>query len=239
MAFNLKINPEDHFGAVKLSCRSTLKATAAKIIKKLTDAQLQLFRESQVGKLIDVQIGFQGMVIHNLLLREIDDNILDSISFFVGGKKITFGLDEFRTVTGLNTVSDLIIEPTIGFRKQYLNDSVSITLEDLEGRFDAIKEDDDDLFVVKLALLLFVESVLLGKEKKVQIEHDLVLLIDDLERFNEFDFGKLVYSSMIEKLRKSMKNRLAKYQVGVQKNPRHVEKYSIYGFTSALQVSVS
>ncbi|KAL0551780.1 hypothetical protein IC582_010869 [Cucumis melo] len=95
-----KINPSHHFYAL-LSCLSHLEKTTHNIKTKLIPDQLALFRKTKFGHFLDLNIVFNGPLIHYLLLREVEDEGKDCISFLLGGIVCTFVRREFNIITGL------------------------------------------------------------------------------------------------------------------------------------------
>ncbi|KAL4029994.1 hypothetical protein IC575_008225 [Cucumis melo] len=95
-----KINPSHYFYAL-VSCLSHLEKTTHNIKTKLIPNQLALFRKTKFGYFLDQNIVFNGPLIHYLLLREVEDEGKDYISFLLGGIVCTFGRREFNIITGL------------------------------------------------------------------------------------------------------------------------------------------
>ena len=85
--------------------------------------------------------------------------------------------------------------------------------------------------MVKLALLYFLEHVLLGKEGKNLIDMQWVGLVDCLEVFNKYPWGGIFYERTIYGLQRALENRVSKYQGKKQQkgNIAH-EAYSLVGF---------
>ena len=93
--------------------------------------------------------------------------------------------------------------------------------------------------MVKLALLYFLEHVLLWKEGKNLIDMQWVSLIDCLEVFNKYLWGRICYERTIYGLQQALENRVSKYQGKKQQkvNIAH-EAYSLVGFPYVFQVWV-
>ena len=93
--------------------------------------------------------------------------------------------------------------------------------------------------MVKLALLYFLEHVLLGKEGKILIDMQWVGLVDCLEVFNKYPWGGIFYERTIYGLQRALENRVSKYQGKKQQkgNIAH-EAYSLVGFPYDFQVWV-
>ena len=95
-----KINPSHHFHAL-VSYLSHLENTTRNIKAKLKPNQLVLFRKTKFDHFLDLNIVFNGSLIHYLLLREVGEKGNDHISFLLGGVACTFGRREFNIVMGL------------------------------------------------------------------------------------------------------------------------------------------
>ena len=95
-----KIDPAHHFQSI-ISSLSHLENSTRKIKAKLKPDQLTLFRNTKFGHFLDLNIVFNGPLIHYLLLREVEDERNDHISFMIGGVVCTFGRREFNIMTSL------------------------------------------------------------------------------------------------------------------------------------------
>ena len=82
------------------------------------------------------------------------------------------------------------------------------------GKLKKIKKDLDNLKdedMVKLALLYFLEHVLLGKEGKNLIYMQWVGLFYCLEVFNKYPWGRICYEITLFWLLQTLENRVLKY----------------------------
>lgn len=52
--------------------------------------QLEMFRQTIFGHLLDTLIIFNGKLVHYILLREVNETRTDAISFELLGKKVSF-----------------------------------------------------------------------------------------------------------------------------------------------------
>ena len=93
--------------------------------------------------------------------------------------------------------------------------------------------------MVKLALLYFLEHFLLGKEGKNLIDMQWVGLVDCLEVFNKYPWGRIFYERTIFGLQWALENLVSKYQGKKEQkcNITH-EAYSLVGFPYVFQVWV-
>ncbi|KAK2663700.1 hypothetical protein Ddye_002274 [Dipteronia dyeriana] len=88
---------------------------------------------------------------------------------------------------------------------------------------------DDDM--VKLALVLFLEMTLVGKDDRNAIMYWALQLVDDLDTFNSFPWGTFLYSRTFNSLSTCVVGRDDKYKERL-KSPAKLkaEKYNVYGY---------
>ena len=95
---------------------------------------------------------------------------------------------------------------------------------------------------VKIAFLYFLEGVLLGAEPKRNVSKFHMSIVHDLDMFNSYPWGTVVYDTTIDSLRG--KDMAEKYCERLRKPPhKHLsdvkETYTLYGFPFSFQVSFS
>ncbi|KAL0541121.1 hypothetical protein IC582_021158 [Cucumis melo] len=187
-----KINPSHHFYSL-VSCLSHLEKTTHNIKAKLKPDQLALFRKTKFGHFLDLNIVFNGPLIHYLLLREVEDEGKDSISFLLGGVVCTFGRREFNIITGLWGPKEDYIQLVGNSRllEKFFKDKECVYVSDLEDIFLEYEGDDDD--IVKLALVYFIEISLLGKDRRTKVDIGSFKIADDWNSFNNYDWGRIVF----------------------------------------------
>ncbi|KAL4035296.1 hypothetical protein IC575_003977 [Cucumis melo] len=171
-----KINPSHHFYSL-VSCLSHLEKTTYNIKAKLKPDQLALFRKTKFRHFLDLNIVFNGPLIHYLLLREVEDEGKDSISFLLGGVVCTFGRREFNIITELWGPKEDYIQLVGNSRllEKFFKDKECVYVSDLEDIFLEYESDDDD--IVKLALVYFIEISLLGKDRRTKVDIDFLRLL--------------------------------------------------------------
>ncbi|KAL0545995.1 hypothetical protein IC582_015899 [Cucumis melo] len=221
-----KINPSHHFYSL-VSCLSHLEKTTHNIKAKLKPDQLALFRN-----FLDLNIVFNGPLIHYLLLREVEDEVKDSISFLLGGVVCTFGRREFNIITGLWGPKEDYIQLVGNSRllEKFFKDEECVYVSDLEDIFLEYEGDDDD--IVKLALVYFIEISLLGKDRRTKVDIGFFKIADDWNTFNNYDWGRIVFVRTLSALKRALDKQYAKGK----KKSTQTKKYTINGFPHALQV---
>ncbi|KAL0546068.1 hypothetical protein IC582_015973 [Cucumis melo] len=225
-----KINPSHHFYSL-VSCLSHLEKTTHNIKAKLKPDQLALFRKTKFGHFLDLNIVFNGPLIHYLLLREVEDEGKDSISFLLGGVVCTFGRREFNIITGLWGPKEDYIQLVGNSRllEKFFKDKECVYVSDLEDIFLEYEGDDDD--IVKLALVYFIEISLLGKDRRTKVDIGFFKIADDWNTFNNYDWGRIVFVRTLSALKRALDKQYAKGK----KKSTQTKKYTINGFPHALQ----
>ncbi|KAL4035781.1 hypothetical protein IC575_004488 [Cucumis melo] len=225
-----KINPSHHFYSI-VSCLSHLEKTTHNIKVKLKPDQLALFKKTKFGHFLDLNIVFNGPLIHYLLLREVEDEGKDSISFLLGGVVCTFGRREFNIITGLwGPIEDYIqLVGNSRLLEKFFKDKECVYVSDLEDIFLEYEGDDDD--IVKLALVYFIEISLLGKDRRTKVDIGFFKIADDWNTFNNYDWGRIVFVRTLSALKRALDKQYAKGK----KKSTQTKKYTINGFPHALQ----
>ncbi|XP_022158660.1 uncharacterized protein LOC111025123 [Momordica charantia] len=179
MELRPKIDPAIYASA-KVSCLSHLAKTVTAIKGKLAPRQLSMFRKTIFGHLLNVDLVFNGSLVHNILLREVEDSTTDSISFNLFGRKVSFGRREFDLISGLKYDGSLVKKDTHVHRLRalYFNDRFDLVLSDLEDLYEAAQF-QDDFDAVKVSIVYMVEMVLLGRERTVKFDQTLLGIVDD------------------------------------------------------------
>ncbi|KAK2637812.1 hypothetical protein Ddye_025607 [Dipteronia dyeriana] len=96
---------------------------------------------------------------------------------------------------------------------------------------------DDDM--VKLALVLFLEMTLVGKDDRNAVMYWALQLVDDLDEFNSFPWGTFLYGRTFDSLSTCVVGRDDKYKERLESPAkRKAEKYNVYGFVTAFQLTI-
>ncbi|KAI9185171.1 hypothetical protein LWI28_004985 [Acer negundo] len=216
----LLVKGAEHFPG---KINSTSSTAAVKCIKeKLTEAQLSLFHTTCFGKLLDMNdLKFSGQLVHHLLLRQIPSPDKSEMWFAIGGKRLRFSIQEFCLITGLECGPEPPVlskekgDGSGSFRSSMLNGEVRFNNKTLEAMFKAAFSDNDE-DMVKLALLYFLETVLFGKDQKVYIGAQHVELLEDLETFNKYPWGRKCYETTLNCLQRDLRKLSEKYHTSLR-----------------------
>ncbi|KAK2655343.1 hypothetical protein Ddye_008395, partial [Dipteronia dyeriana] len=162
----------------------------------------------------------------------------------IGNEVIRFSAVEFCLVTGLtfkdSCESPLHITKHMDKRilRSYFRDG-KVNVKMFANWFRNLGPDnnvcDDDM--VKLALVLFLEMTLVGKDDRNAIMYWALQLVDDLDAFNSFSWGTFLYGRTFDSFSTCVVGRDDKYMERLESPAkRKAEKYNVYGFVTAFQV---
>ncbi|KAA0038138.1 Ulp1-like peptidase [Cucumis melo var. makuwa] len=165
--------PSDKYFPATVSCQ--VHKIGSLIKDKLTKDQLQMFEKIIFGPLLNVNMVFNGQLIHHFLLRQIpEDGNADEICFSVLGKNV--------------------------------------------------------------ALAVFIETVMVGKDKKTQFDMDILGRVDDEEAFKSFDWSTFFYTRLLNSLKTSLQGKKEAYELKKTRSSKAVPYYNIKGYVLAFQV---
>ncbi|XP_038685537.1 uncharacterized protein LOC119985333 [Tripterygium wilfordii] len=122
-------------------------------------------------------------------------------------------------------------EPRVGLQNKYFNGSYHISCQELRRTFMQCQDPED---VYKLALVYFVEYVLLGRDVKLLIDVDFLNLVDYVDEFNKYPWGTLSYKKTIQSLTNCLVGRSDKFKA----KQNDFEWYNLLGFPWAFQLWV-
>ncbi|KAA0063206.1 MuDRA-like transposase [Cucumis melo var. makuwa] len=167
--------PSDKYFPATVSCQ--VHNIGSLIKDKLTKEQLQMFDKTIFDPLLNVNMVFNGQLIHHFLLRQIlEDGNADGICFSVLRKNVCFTQKEFNIIIGLWPTNTTLEKDYDNKRLQSLlfgsEKKKLITCLEIEKIFKNFEFTNDD-DAVKVALVVFIETVMVGKDKKTQFDMDI------------------------------------------------------------------
>ncbi|KAA0045018.1 MuDRA-like transposase [Cucumis melo var. makuwa] len=197
--------PSDKYFPATVSCE--VHKIGSLIKDKLTKDQLQMFEKTIFGPLLNMNMVFNGQLIHHFLLRQIpEDGNADGICFSVLGKNVRFTQKEFNIITGLWPTNNPLEKDCDSKRVQSLlfgsENNKLITCLEIEEIFKNFEFTNDD-DAVKVALAVFIETVMVGKDKKTQFDMDVLGRVDDEEAFKSFNWSTFFYTRLLNNLKTS------------------------------------
>ncbi|XP_062107687.1 uncharacterized protein LOC133818677 [Humulus lupulus] len=147
-------------------------------------------------------------------------------------------MGEFALVTGLNfstfsspkeleehNLSDRLI-------KEYFNDAEKVKLSQVDHAFKTCTVVEN---VYKLGLCLLVEGVMNAIEGKLHIWRDILKIVEDVEYFFSYPWGKYSYRRLLQSCKKDMVKQKAHYDAKKDAKVQQESKYSMYGYAPTLQ----
>ncbi|KAL0561596.1 hypothetical protein IC582_002030 [Cucumis melo] len=158
---------------------------------KLTKEQLQMLNKTIFGPLLNVNMVFNGQLIYHFLLWQISEKAnADGICISVLGKNVRFTQKKFNIITELWPTN-------ITLEKDYDNKHLQsllfgsenkkiiscLEVEEIFKNFEFTNDHD----VVKVTLAVFIETVMVGKDKKTHFDMDILGRVDDKDVFMSFD----------------------------------------------------
>ena len=218
-----------------VNSKSTLTKTIDDIKNKLRDHQLIKFRNSCFGHFLDLdELMFSGQIVNHMLYKQCicdDEKIME---FKFGGSGARFTRQEFGLISGLHCGDQPARRPAPSKRisDKYFDGLNKVSNDVIISVFhnascnDDDQEDDDRL---KLALLLFLETVVLSKAHKSTTEPNHMEMVDDLDFFNSYPWGTLSFNVTIRSLHAAFAHRYSKTS-----NNSHT--YNIIGFPMPFMV---
>ena len=230
--------PSEKYFPATVSCQ--VHKIGSLIKDKLTKDQLQMFEKTIFGPLLNVNMVFNGQLIHHFLLRQIpEDGNADGICFSVLGKNVCFTQKEFNIITGLWPTNNPLEKDCDSKRLQSLlfgseNKKVitCLEIEEIFKNFEFTNDDD----AVKVALAVFIETVMVGKDKKTQFDMDILGRVDDEEAFKSFDWSTFFYTRLLNSLKTSLQGKKEAYELKKTRSSKAVSYYNIKGYVLAFQV---
>ncbi|XP_038887205.1 uncharacterized protein LOC120077392 [Benincasa hispida] len=148
-------------------------ANVNKTVKEmLTPRQLEMFKRTVFGRFVDIDMVFNSLIIHHMLLREVKSTRMDSISFSVGG----------------NYFGNRVTKDTLQVR----------LLEEIYKKLEF--ENDED--AVKITLVYYMKVAMMGKNKqKNPMDLKRFKDIKNIEYYNSLAWGTIIWERTLDDLK--------------------------------------
>ncbi|KAA0067870.1 Ulp1-like peptidase [Cucumis melo var. makuwa] len=217
--------PSDKYFPATVSCQ--VHKIGSVIKDKLTKEQLQIFDKKNFGSLLNVNMVFNGQLIHHFLLRQIPkDGNVDGIYFLVLGKNIRFTQNEFNIITRLwptNTTLEKDYDnkclQSLLFRSEKKKLITCLEIEEIFKNFEFTNDDN----AVKVALAVFIET-------------QFNIFYDDEKTFKSFDLSTFFYTRLLNSLKTSLQGKKEAYELKKTTSSKAVAYYNIKGYVWAYEV---
>ena len=221
------------------------------IERVLSDPQKDLFRSTCFGPWLDLpaigHVDGDPMLVHAVLQTQVRDPAPTEagIWFDVGGRQIRFARPEFCLVTGLRFGSDVHLLPWVSsmtgvpmrdrlFKGTRAGEAVKLS----EVLFVFMGKEAGDEDMVRMSLLLLLFLGFLGRQPHHNISDELLMLVEDLARWNRFPWGSYIWQFTWTQLAGAIEKRRAEL---TRPNVRRYQdrKYTLTGFIYAFKVNAN
>ncbi|VFQ78646.1 unnamed protein product [Cuscuta campestris] len=200
---------------LKVTCFCNVWVGAKSIRDAVSASEMAELKESAFGfffKLGGIK-WVNGQLLILLTLNHVEPinrcGDVDRIKFHIGDRIVEFKKSDFALITGLKfgkeaEYGDTDLEKANDISTRYFNGKMSVTRIQVENVFNSIKNSRgrERLDAVKLALLNFLMNHVVGNQGLTKIPALYMHLVDDLRRFNGFQWGEHLWNDMVESLRK-------------------------------------
>ncbi|KAL0557256.1 hypothetical protein IC582_005782 [Cucumis melo] len=161
---------------------------------------------------------FNDQLIHHFLLRQIPEEAnANCICFSILGKYVYFTLNEFKIITGLWPTSVTLEKDydnkhlqTLLFGSENKKITTCLELEEIFKNFEFTNDED----TVKVALVLFIKTVMVGKDKK----------------------HTFLYTRLLNSLKTILQGKKEAYELKRARSSKAMAYYNIKGYVLAFQV---
>ncbi|XP_022895266.1 uncharacterized protein LOC111409451 [Olea europaea var. sylvestris] len=203
------------------------------VFYSLDEKHQDLLTNSCFGHLLCLRkIKLASQLVHQLILRSISTSKENEVFIKVGDKLARFGLQEFTLVTGLKAGDLENEDPKLGqncrlVKERFKRSNGKIKRGLLLQVFKRCKHKNDKY---KLGLLVILMYVVLAAEENTFVNPWLFYLVDDLDRFNNYSWGRKSYEYTIKVFKRNLGDMLKGYTTS-QRYP-----YSLHGFPFAIMI---
>ncbi|KAL5548822.1 hypothetical protein UlMin_004053 [Ulmus minor] len=161
--------------------------------------------------------------------------------FNFNGKPARFSVYKFVVVTGLRC-SELPVEVRSEACQNRLRDTYfktnAIKTSDLLNKIQKWPRGKPQEDMLKIVLVYFLESTLVSSDPKKSVSQFHLSMVDDLETFNRFPWGSVVYPATLEQLQtRDLRAKYANYKEQLEAKGKKAT-YTLYGFPFAFMVSI-
>ena len=175
---------------------------------------LDMFKNGDFGHLINIKFHeFPSRIMHHVIMR-MTYTADNQLTFLIGESLLTFGIKEFAMMSGLNCepIPNTVYKPSTkenSLKKKFFPDDKKLSLMGIRFVFGFVTHATDEE-LVKLANLYFLESVLLPKEPHLYINMEHLHILEDLDEFYLYPWGRVVFKETLKHFKKMAKNTEAK-----------------------------
>ncbi|KAA0060059.1 MuDRA-like transposase [Cucumis melo var. makuwa] len=147
--------------------------------------------------------------------------------------KIGSVIKDKLTKEQLQIFDKTIFGPLLNVNMVFNENKKIITCLEIEEIFKNL-EFTNDHDAVKVALAVFIETVMVGKDKKTQFDMDILERVDDEEVFKSFDWSTFFYTRLLNSLKTSLQRKKEAYELKKTKSSKAVVYYNIKDYVLML-----
>ena len=231
------LQPNEYFRA-RLN-RYGKKDVIEELQNTLTAKQKAIFKGTPFKHFLDFEcdkMAWAPQVVHQLMLRQLDQSNGEELVFSIGGMELKFGRVECSLITGLDC-RPCVHHPTVRNENRlwnkYFPGERSITPQMLVNQFRTCQDDTDR---VKLGIVYLLEDLLLSKDK-TNVDASLMKVVDDMDTIQSYPWGDRIFRHLMNFFYSGFRDKVQKVKnksMGVQQGKG--ETYQVGGFVFALQI---
>ncbi|XP_073308408.1 uncharacterized protein [Primulina huaijiensis] len=215
MLYLLRKLGRDKIFRCKLTLESRYKEVAEKIFHYLNNDERAIFLEqSPFGNMVRYHKDFNisSQIMWYLMSNQIVDTGSDEFWMVVRKRPVRFSLLEYCLITGLDCATEPVDVPEGGvFGSKHFAGKSEIVLSDLEAKMNLQVQNEIGVDVEKLKMSsLYFCCFVFGegtRKKTNKIDPKYLRLIDDLDRFNSYPWGRAAFLDAVRCLKKDLLRR--------------------------------
>lgn len=225
---------------MKINFFGHLNETVTTIMNKLSVTQQNLFRRTAFGKFLESEkTVMSAKIIYNLMMRIADEKGYsgnEEMFFEIAGQLVTFSITDLALITGLKCHGEpdqkqLNIRGTSAVGKMYFMEQKNLKRDAIKLIFQSMNPDNDEI-AVKVALLFFVSNLVLANNSNVYLDSFYLHLVEDLDRFNKYPWGRVLWDDMTRCLRHAAESEAIKSKARITRSGT----INVFGWQLPLQV---
>ncbi|CAH9100059.1 unnamed protein product [Cuscuta europaea] len=219
----------------KVNTYSRLFDSVSLVKQKLEPHPMQLFRKTVFDPFLDARkMCCSGLLIHYLLGNLVEvENVANPfrLYFEIQHRVVHFSVLDFTTILGLNyhdTVPTVEQESSYrgAFWLKYFPTNYRVTRSDIKSLCQSlVKGTETDEDIIRLSLIYVLSHSFLSAHPKIALNSSYLNLIDDIDAFNSYLWGRVIWSDMVSCFKNGANC--------LKLNEAH---YNVYGCVVALQV---
>ena len=182
-----------------------------KFNKEKKEAAYEMFKSGIFGYVVHKKYkDTPCKIIHHLILRLSSTSTKRELRFLLNGKEVKFGLPEFAMITGLNcepipNIDLKALTKNYSLKDRFFEKMKNIRGDILKSVWTNLKIATDEEWV-QLANLCLLELFFLAKTENLCITADHVLIASNLEVFNNYPWGRVIFEQTAESVILANKN---------------------------------